>query len=57
MLSDFLPQDTVLFNDTVMHNIRYGRIEATDEEVVAAAKVWKGPLQRKALAGSDPRNL
>ena len=32
-------QDTVLFNDTVMHNIRYGRIEATDEEVIAAAKV------------------
>ena len=37
------PQDTVLFNDTVMHNIRYGRIDATDEEVVAAAKVWLNP--------------
>ncbi|GAX77428.1 hypothetical protein CEUSTIGMA_g4873.t1 [Chlamydomonas eustigma] len=34
-----VPQDTVLFNDTVMHNIRYGRVEATDEEVVEAAKV------------------
>ena len=28
-------QDTVLFNDTVMHNIRYGNIDATDEEVWA----------------------
>ncbi|KAJ3020564.1 Homocysteine S-methyltransferase 1 [Thoreauomyces humboldtii] len=33
-----VPQDTVLFNDTVRYNIRYGNIEASDEEVVAAAK-------------------
>jgi ATP-binding cassette subfamily B multidrug efflux pump len=32
-------QDTFLFSDTVMNNIRYGRPEATDEEVIAAAKV------------------
>ncbi|MHB1294994.1 MAG: ABC transporter ATP-binding protein [Anaerolineae bacterium] len=31
-------QDTFLFAGTVMDNIRYGRLEATDEEVVAAAK-------------------
>lgn len=31
-------QDTILFNDTVMNNIRYGRPSATDEEVYAAAK-------------------
>ncbi|MBI5670854.1 MAG: ABC transporter ATP-binding protein [Chloroflexi bacterium] len=30
-------QDTFLFSDTVMENIRYGRLDATDEEVVAAA--------------------
>jgi ATP-binding cassette subfamily B protein len=30
-------QDTYLFSDTVMNNIRYGRIDATDEEVRAAA--------------------
>ena len=30
-------QDTFLFSDTVMENIRYGRLEATDEEVIAAA--------------------
>lgn len=32
-------QDTHLFTDTVMENIRYGRLEATDEEVIKAAKL------------------
>lgn len=36
-------QDTVLFTGTVMENIRYGRLEATDEECIAAAR----------LAGAD----
>ncbi len=31
-------QDTFLFSTTVMENIRYGRLEASDEEVIAAAK-------------------
>ena len=31
-------QDTHLFSGTVMENIRYGRLDATDEEVIAAAK-------------------
>ena len=31
-------QDTWLFNGTIMENIRYGRSNATDEEVIAAAK-------------------
>lgn len=31
-------QDTWLFNGTVMENIRYGRLDATDEEVIEAAK-------------------
>ena len=31
-------QDTWLYNDTIMENIRYGRADATDEEVIAAAK-------------------
>jgi ATP-binding cassette subfamily B protein len=34
-----VPQDTVLFNDTIAYNIRYGRIEATDAEVEAAAQL------------------
>lgn len=32
-------QDTFLFGDTVMNNIRYGKPEATDEEVIAAAQL------------------
>ena len=32
-------QDTFLFSGTIMENIRYGRLEATDEEVIAAAKL------------------
>ena len=31
-------QDTWLYKDTIMENIRYGRLDATDEEVIAAAK-------------------
>jgi ATP-binding cassette subfamily B protein len=34
-----VPQDTVLFNDTVFYNIRYGRPEATDEEIYEAAQL------------------
>jgi ATP-binding cassette, subfamily B, multidrug efflux pump len=37
-------QDTFLFSGTVMENIRYGRLDATDEECIAAAKT----------AGADP---
>ncbi|XP_010290613.1 PREDICTED: ATP-binding cassette sub-family B member 6, mitochondrial [Phaethon lepturus] len=33
-----VPQDTVLFNDTIANNIRYGRILATDQEVQEAAQ-------------------
>jgi ATP-binding cassette, subfamily B, multidrug efflux pump len=32
-------QDTFLFSGTIMENIRYGRLEATDEEVITAAKM------------------
>ena len=32
-------QDTFLFSDSVMENIRYGRLEATDEEVIEAARI------------------
>jgi ATP-binding cassette subfamily B protein len=34
-----VPQDTVLFNDTIRYNIRYGRPEASDEEVEEAARL------------------
>jgi ATP-binding cassette subfamily B protein len=32
-------QDSFLFSDTVMNNIRYGRLDASDEEVIAAARL------------------
>jgi len=34
-----VPQDTVLFNDTIAYNIRYGRAEASDDEVAQAARL------------------
>jgi ABC-type transport system involved in Fe-S cluster assembly fused permease/ATPase subunit len=34
-----VPQDTVLFNDTIRYNIRYGRPDSSDAEVEAAAKM------------------
>jgi ATP-binding cassette subfamily B protein len=34
----FVPQEPILFHRTLMENIRYGRREATDEEVIQAAK-------------------
>lgn len=53
-----VPQDTVLFNDDIRYNIRYGRIEATDEEVEEAAsyadmdeRIKSFPQQYKTLVG------
>lgn len=36
-----VPQDTPLFNDDIRHNIRYGKLDATDAEVEKAAKAAK----------------
>jgi ATP-binding cassette subfamily B protein len=33
-----VPQDTVLFNDSILYNIRYGRPDASDEEIFEAAR-------------------
>lgn len=53
-----VPQDTPLFNDTIEHNIRYGRIDASDEEVRKAAQrahihdlVERFPDQYKTAVG------
>jgi ATP-binding cassette subfamily B (MDR/TAP) protein 6 len=35
----FIPQNTILFNDTVLYNIRHGNIDASDEDVFHAAQV------------------
>ncbi|WP_341703859.1 ABC transporter ATP-binding protein/permease [Ferrovibrio sp.] len=34
-----VPQDTVLFNDTIAYNIRYGRVDAGDDEIDQAARL------------------
>lgn len=44
-------QDTWLFSGTIMENIRYGRLDATDEEVVAAAKAARVHHYIKSLPG------
>ena len=42
-------QDTWLFTGSIMENLRYGRLSATDEEVVAAAKAARADGFIKAL--------
>src|SRR5690606_31305982 len=49
-----VPQDTVLFNDTIAYNIRYGRPDATDEEVRRAAELAQiGPFIASLPHGYD----
>lgn len=44
-------QDTWLFTGTVMDNLRYGRLDASDEEVIAAAKAARADAFIRALPG------
>jgi ATP-binding cassette subfamily B protein len=44
-----VPQDTVLFNDTILYNIRYGRPDATDAEVEEAARLAQIDVFIRAL--------
>ncbi|TIW19203.1 MAG: ABC transporter ATP-binding protein/permease [Mesorhizobium sp.] len=47
-----VPQDTVLFNDTIAYNIRYGRVGASEEEVRKAAELAQiGPFIEKLPEG------
>lgn len=49
-----VPQDTVLFNDTLGYNLRYGRLDATDAEIAAAAESAQlGPLIASLPDGLD----
>lgn len=49
-----VPQDTVLFNDTIAYNIRYGRLTATEEEMLAAADIAQiGHFITSLLDGFD----
>jgi ATP-binding cassette subfamily B (MDR/TAP) protein 7 len=53
-----VPQDTPLFHADIMHNVRYGRLSATDNEVIEAAKkahvhesVMRLPDRYKTMVG------
>src|SRR4029078_6558113 len=48
-----VPQDTVLFNDTILYNIRYGRPGATDAEVKEAARLAQIDAFSRALPEGD----
>lgn len=57
-------QDTYLFSGTIMENIRYGRLEASDEEVIEAAKIASAhrfikhlPLKYKTMISPGGTNL
>lgn len=50
-------QDTWLFKETIMENIRYGRLDATDEEVIAAAKAARADHFIKTLPGGYQMEL
>lgn len=50
-----VPQDTVLFNDNIQENIRYGRITANDQEVEEAALA--ADIHHKILSLPDGASL
>lgn len=50
-------QDTWLFKGTIMENIRYGRLDATDEQVIAAAKAARADHFIKTLPGGYQMEL
>lgn len=50
-----VPQDTVLFNDNIRENIRYGRISASDQEVAEAAMA--ADIHNKILSLPDGTGL
>ena len=57
-------QDTWLFNDTIFNNIRYGKLDASDEEVIAASKeahadnfIMQGPEGYQMMLNEDADNI
>ena len=57
-------QDTWLFNDTIFNNIRYGKLDATEEEVIAAAKeahadnfIMQSPEGYEMMLNEDADNI
>lgn len=59
-----VPQETLLFGGTIRENLLYGRLDATDDEVIAAAKaanahnfIMEFPRQYETLVGDRGSNL
>ena len=52
-----VPQETMLFNGSVYNNILYGRLDATDEEVIAAAKAAHADHFIRTLPGGYQMEL
>ena len=57
-------QDTWLFNDTIMNNIRYGKLDASDEEVIEASKeahadnfIMQNPEGYQMMLNEDADNI
>ncbi|WP_406534764.1 ABC transporter ATP-binding protein [Methanobrevibacter sp.] len=57
-------QDTWLFNDTIFNNIRYGKLDASDEEVIAASKeahadnfIMQSPEGYQMMLNEDADNI
>ena len=57
-------QDTWLFNDTISNNIRYGKLDATEEEIIAAAKeahadnfIMQSPEGYEMMLNEDADNI
>ncbi|MDO5860388.1 ABC transporter ATP-binding protein [Methanobrevibacter sp.] len=57
-------QDTWLFNDTIFNNIRYGKLDASDEEVIAASKeahadnfIMQNPEGYEMMLNEDADNI
>lgn len=57
-------QDTWLFNDTIFNNIRYGKLDATEEEIVAASKevhadnfIMQNPEGYEMMLNEDADNI
>jgi len=50
-----VPQDTVLFNDTILYNIHYGDVNASEDDVIKAAKAAQ--IHERILSFPDGKAL
>ena len=48
-----VPQDMVLFNDTIYYNILYGRLDATEDEVYNVSLIFSSSREASPLFGTE----